>query len=54
MNAEDLHRLGRAERMMVRRMRGLSLKDRKRNDELLSRLGIECVEESKVEMILTC
>ena len=42
--AEDLARLRRAERMMVRRMCGVSLKDRKRSDELLNRLGIECVE----------
>ena len=33
--------------------------DRKRSDELLSRLGIECVEdkihaESKVEMVWAC
>ena len=35
----------RAERMMVRRMCGVSLKDRKRSDELLSRLGIEGVEK---------
>ena len=41
--ADDLARLGRAERMMVLRMCGVSLKDRKRSDELLSRLGIECV-----------
>ena len=37
-------RLGRAERMKVRRMCGVSFKDRKRSDELLSRLAIECVE----------
>ena len=37
-------RLRRAERMMVRRMCGVFLKDRKRSDELLSHLGIECVE----------
>ena len=30
--------------MMVRRMCGVSLKDRKRGDELLSCLGIECVK----------
>ena len=41
---DDLARLGRAERMMVRWMCGVSLKDRKHSDELLSRLGIECVE----------
>ena len=45
MKAEDLAKLMRTERMMVRRMCGVSLKDRKRSDELLSRLGIECVEK---------
>ena len=40
MKAGDQARLRRAERMMVRRMCGVSLKDRK----LLSRFGIECVE----------
>ena len=44
MQAEDLVRLGRVERMMVRRMCGVSSNDRKHSDELLSRLGIECVE----------
>ena len=44
MKAEVLARLGRAERMMVRKMCGVSLKDRKHRDELLSHLGIECVE----------
>ena len=44
MNTEDPDRLGRAERMIVRRMCGLSLKNRKRSDELLSHLGRECVE----------
>ena len=43
--AEDLAKLMRTERMMVRRMCGVSLKDRKRSDELLSHLGIECVEK---------
>ena len=38
MKAEDLAKLMRTERMMVRRMCGVSLKDRKRSDELLSRL----------------
>ena len=42
--AEDLASLRRAERMMVRRMCGVSLKDRKRSDELLNSLGIECIE----------
>ena len=44
MKADDLARLGRAERLMGQRMRGVSIKDRKRGDELLSHLGIECVE----------
>ena len=44
MKAEDLVRFGRTERMMVRRMCGVSSKDRKRGDEFLSHLGIECVE----------
>ena len=44
MKAEELARLGRAERMMVQRMCGVLLKDGKRSDELLSHLGIECVE----------
>ena len=34
--AEDLARLWRAEKMMVGRMYGVSLKDRKRSNELLS------------------
>ena len=37
MKAEDRAKLMRTERMMVRRMCGVSLKDRKRSDELLSR-----------------
>ena len=41
MNAEDLARLKRAERMMVRRMCGASLKERKRSDDLLSRIDFE-------------
>ena len=43
--------------MMVRRMCGVSLKDRKHDDELLSRLGIECVracDSSLVLMISFC
>ena len=46
MNAGDLNRLRRAERMMVYEgcACGVSLNDRKRSDELLSRSGIECVE----------
>ena len=40
--AEEMAILRRAETMMVRRMCGVSLKDRKCSDELLNRLGIEC------------
>src|SRR5260221_708833 len=43
MKVEDMRRLERAERMMVRWMCGVTLKDRKTNEELLGRLGIECV-----------
>ena len=46
MKLEDLARLKRAERMMVQRMCGVSLKDRKCSDELLSPLGIECVQRA--------
>ena len=41
----DMHRLSRAEMMMVRWMCGVSLKERKPNQELLGRLGIVCVTE---------
>ena len=44
MNAEDLARLERAERMMVQMICGVSLKGRKHSNEILSRSGIECVE----------
>ena len=37
--ADDLARLRRAERMMVRRMCGVSLKDRKRSDDTLEPFG---------------
>ena len=40
MKAENLHSLERAERMMVRWMCGVSLKDRKRSEDLYSLLGI--------------
>ena len=40
MKAENLHGLERAERMMVRWMCGVSLKDRKRSEDLCSLLGI--------------
>jgi hypothetical protein len=43
MKVEDMDRLERTERMMVRWMSGVSLKDRKSSKELLERLGIESV-----------
>ena len=42
---EDMKRLQRTEMMMVRWMCGVTLKGRKRNQELLDRLGIECVDD---------
>jgi len=45
MKLEDMHRLERNERMMVRWMCGVTLKDKKSSAALLSRLGIDCVEE---------
>ena len=41
MKAENLHSLERAERMMVRWMCGVSLKDRKRSEDLYSLLGVQ-------------
>jgi len=43
MKTEDMHRLERAERMMVRHMCGVTLKDRKASDELRSKLGLESI-----------
>ena len=43
MKAENLHSLERAERMMVRWMCGVSLKDRKRSEVLYSLLGVQRV-----------
>ena len=43
MKVEDMRRLERAERVMVRWVCGVILKDRKTNEELLGQLGIECV-----------
>src|SRR5579864_3995388 len=40
---EDVRRLVRTERAMVRWMCGIRLKDRKSSDELLGRLGVEDV-----------
>lgn len=45
MKVEDLHRLERTERMMVRWMCGVTLKDRKGSEDLLGRLGIESIAE---------
>src|SRR5258706_206111 len=45
MKAEDMQRLERTERMMVRLMCGVTLRDRKRSEELLSRLDIEGISE---------
>ena len=45
MKEEDRRRLERSERMMVRWMCGVTLKDRVASDELLSRLGIESITE---------
>jgi len=42
---EDVRRLVRTERAMVRWMCGVTLKDRKSSDELLGRLGVEDVVE---------
>ena len=42
---EDAKRLERNEMWMVRRMCGVKLSDRKRNEYLRSRLGIKCVVE---------
>jgi hypothetical protein len=45
MKMEDMRRLERAENMMVRWMCGMTLRERKRSEELRARLGIECVAE---------
>ena len=42
---EDMRRLERAERMMVRWMCGVTVKARKHSEELLERLGIESIVE---------
>ena len=41
MKAENLRSLERTERMMVRWMCGVSLKDRRRSEDLYSLLGIQ-------------
>ena len=45
MKAEDMQRLERAERMMIRWTCGVKLSDRKASSELLSRLDIESVSD---------
>ena len=45
MMADDLRSLERTERMMVRWMCGVSLKDRKRREDLCNLLGINCVAD---------
>ena len=45
MKKEDMQRLERTERMMVRWMCGVSLKNRISSDELKGRLGIEGIDE---------
>jgi hypothetical protein len=45
MRVEDMNRLERTERMMVRWMCGVTLKDKKCNMELLDRLGLESIAE---------
>ena len=45
MRVEDMHRLERTERMMIRWMCGVTLKERKCSEELLDRLGIESIAE---------
>jgi len=42
---EDMKRLERTERAMVRWISGVTLKDRKSNEELRDQLGIECVSD---------
>ena len=45
MKADDLRSLEKTERMMVRWMCGVSLKDRKRSEDLCILLGINCVAD---------
>ena len=45
MKADDLISLERTERMMVRWMCGMSLKDRRRSEDLCNLLGINCVAD---------
>ena len=58
LKAEDLERLARTERSMVRWMCGVSLRDRRKSEELQQQLGIECVSDvmrhDEVEMVRSC
>jgi len=45
MKNEDLNRLERAERMMVRHMCGVTLKNRKSSEELRNKLGVENISD---------
>ena len=45
MKMEDVHRLERAERAIIRWMCGVTLKNRTRSDELLERLGVESITD---------
>ena len=45
MKAENLHSLERVEHIMVRWMCGVSLKDRKRSEDLNSLLGIQTMAD---------
>ena len=45
MRVEEIRRLERAERMMIRWMCGVTLKDRCKSEELRRRLGIEAVAD---------
>ena len=45
MKVEDKQRLERAERMMVRHMCGVTLKDKKSSEELRQQIGIDSVPD---------
>ncbi len=53
MKIEDMQRLERAERMMVRWMCGVTLKNRISSKEVYSRLNVECGEKWKTKMVRT-
>ena len=60
MKVEDVQHLERTERMMVRWMCGVTLRDRKSSEELRKRLGngdSECVqhgESREIKMVWSC